>query len=107
MKRCFGTMIGRIMSRTAGKSNRKIKKSYTLSPETVAFLEKMRKKFQAESVSAVLEQILEGVRREQERQSVERAITDYYSSLSDSELEENAQWGEFALTQFPKDEEAL
>jgi hypothetical protein len=80
------------------------KKSYTLSPDTVAFLEQVRRKRQAESVSAVLEEILQNVRREQERASVERAVSDYYSSLADSELEERAQWGEFALAQFPKEE---
>jgi hypothetical protein len=94
------------MSLTRGKSSLKAKKSFTLSPETVAFLEQMRKLRQAESVSAILEEILQDVRREQERASVEQAVTNYYSSLSDDELEEHARWGEFALAQFPKEEEA-
>jgi len=67
----------------------------------------MRKKRRAGTVSVVLEQILQGVRLEQERASVERAVTDYYSTLSDSDLEESAQWRDFALTQFRKDEKAF
>ena len=94
------------MSRTESKSDRKAKKSYTLSPEIVEFLEAVRKKRHAESVSAILEEILQNVRREHQRASVERAVADYYSSLSDSEVEEHARWGEFALAQFPSEEEA-
>jgi len=94
------------MSLTRSKHGLKAKKSYTLSPETVAFLEQMRKKRQAESVSAILEEILQNVRREQERASVERAVADYYSSLADNELAEHVRWSEFALAQFPKEEGA-
>lgn len=94
------------MSRTESKSDRKAKKSYTLSPEIVEFLEVVRKKRHAESVSAILEEILQNVRREHQRASVERAVADYYSSLSDSEVEEHARWGEFALAQSPSEEEA-
>lgn len=99
-------MIGRTMSRTTGQHQRKAKKSYTLSPETVAFLETLRCWRQAESVSAVLEEILQNVRRQQERASVDRAVSDYHSSLSDDELEEHAQWGELATMQVPKKEGA-
>jgi hypothetical protein len=94
------------MSLTRSNPRLKAKKSFTLSPETVAFLEQMQKKRQAESVSAILEEILQDVRREQERASVDRAVADYYSSLSVDELEEQARWGEFALSQFPKEDGA-
>ncbi|MBV9085621.1 MAG: hypothetical protein JOZ62_23350 [Acidobacteriaceae bacterium] len=84
--------------------HRKAKKSYTLSQETVAFLEKMRSKRRAQSVSSILEEILQGFRREHERASIQQAVTDYYSSLSDNELKEQAAWGDFALRQLPKQE---
>lgn len=38
-------------------------------------------------------------RRENDRTSFEQAVCDYYSSLSDEELTELAQWGEFALVE--------
>jgi len=94
------------MSRTKHSSDRKAKKSYTLSPEIVEFLEAVRKKRHAESVSAILEEILQGVRREHERASVERAVADYYSSLSDDEVVEHSKWGEFALAQFTNQDNA-
>jgi hypothetical protein len=92
------------MSRTAIHPNRKTKKSYTLSPESVAFLETMRKKRQMESISAVLEEILQAVRRSQELASVERAVSAYYSSLDDKELQEHTLWGDFAMAESSDEE---
>lgn len=88
------------MPTTSKRADRKAKKSYTLSPESVAFLEALRKRRRAASISAVLEEILQAVRRRQERATIEKAVSDYYSSLSDEEVEEQAQWGEFALGEF-------
>jgi hypothetical protein len=94
-----------MMNRTKGP-DRKAKKSYTLSPESVAFLEVMRKKQRAASISAILEEILQEVRREHDRAAVEGAIADYYSSLSAQEVAEQAEWGELALNEFPSGERA-
>jgi hypothetical protein len=93
-------------SRTTSKTDRKAKKSYTLSPESVTFLEAMRKKRRAGSISAVLDEILQAVRREHERAMVGRAVADYYESLSTEEATEQAEWGEFALREFPYEERA-
>ena len=84
------------MGRTTSKPDRKAKKSFTLSVESVAFLEEMRKRSSAQSASAILEEILQTVRREKKRASIERALTDYYDSLSDAEVEEEKRWGKFA-----------
>jgi len=84
------------MSQTIGKSNRKAKKSFSLSVESVAFLEEMRQKSSAESISAILEEILQAVSREEKRAATDRAMTEYYNSLSDEEVAEERQWGEFA-----------
>lgn len=94
-------------NRTAGKINRKVKRSLTLSPESVAFLEATIKRRRADSISAVLDEILQAARREQERASLERAVASYYDSLSDEEVKEDADWGLFALQQFPADENAI
>lgn len=86
--------------------HRKAKKSYTLSRESVEFLEAMQKKRRAASTSALLEEILQAARREQERASVERAVADYYSSLSREEASEQAKWGDLALREFPDERRA-
>ncbi len=96
------------MSRTTPRTldssrRRKAKKSYTLSSESVAFLEALRKKRHAASASSILEEILQAVRRQQERTAVEKAVADYYGRISDAEAEEQVEWGEFALREFPNE----
>jgi hypothetical protein len=82
------------------RPERKAKKSYTLSSESVAFLELMRKKRRAVSVSSVLEEILQAVRRRQEQDRVEQSVSQYYSSLSGKEAAELVEWAEFASREF-------
>jgi hypothetical protein len=86
------------------RPHRKAKKSFTLSPESVEFLETLCKKRHALSVSAVLEELLQTSRREQARTALGRSVADYYSSLSSEESEEHARWGDFALREFPNEE---
>ena len=88
------------MSRTTGKPNRKAKKSFTLSIESVAYLEEVQKKSGAGSMSAILEEILQAARREEKRAATDRAMKEYYDSLTDEEVEEQRQWGEFAQREF-------
>jgi hypothetical protein len=88
------------MPTPAKRPQRKAKKSYTLSSESVAFLEIMRKKRRAASVSSVLEEILQAVRRRQEQARVEQSVSHYYSSLSRKEATELADWAEFASGEF-------
>jgi hypothetical protein len=90
--------------RATGTSERKAKKSYTLSPESVAFLEALRKKQRAASISAILEEILQTARREQDRAAVDLAVADYYGSLTAEEVSEQAEWGDLALREFPYEE---
>jgi hypothetical protein len=91
---------------TSYRTGRKAKKSFTLSPDSVAFLETMREQRRAESVSAILDEILQAVRREHERRSLELAVANYYGSLSTEEVAEQADWGAFAFGEFPHEERA-
>ena len=92
------------MRRTTGKSIPKAKKSYTLSPESVEFLEATRRKRHAASISAILEEILQSVRLEHERVSIDLAVADYYTSLSGKEVTEHAEWGALAEREFSNGE---
>jgi methylthioribose-1-phosphate isomerase len=94
------------MTRTTHRQPvRKAKKSYTLSPESVDFLETLRKKRRARSISFVLEEILQAARREAELAKINQSVTAYYDSLSDEEMEELRQWGEFGLRQLLKEDD--
>jgi heme oxygenase len=90
------------MHRTARKPDRKEKKSYTLSVESVAFLEDLREKRRARSTSSVLDEIVQSFRRSQRKKALEHDVTQYYSSLSPTEVEDDAAWGEFALGELAK-----
>jgi len=85
-------------------AHRKAKKSCTLSPESVAFLEVLRKKRKAASASSVLDEIIQTIRLGQKKKTIEQAVTDFYSYLPDEEREDVAAWGEFALAEFPDEE---
>lgn len=68
------------------------------------FLERRRRERRVDSVSAVLEEIVQSARRESQRASIEKAVSDYYGALSEEEREEEQEWGDFALAQFPDTE---
>ena len=80
---------------------RKARKTFTLSPEVVEFLETVCKRRRAPSVSSVLEEILQKARREENNAKLEKAVGSYYDSLSDGEQQERRDWGQFALREFP------
>lgn len=88
----------------------KQRKTFTLSPESIALLEELSSSSgnpQAlESVSAVLDGLLLGIRKEKARQELERKIGKYYDARSREEEEEEIAWGKFALSQFPVDDSA-
>ena len=64
------------------------------------FLETMRKKRHAASASSVLDEILQALRKQARRASIDEAVTRYYSSLSAREEAEQQQWGELAARGF-------
>jgi hypothetical protein len=88
---------------TVRRPEHKAKKSYTLSPESVKFLEMLRKKRRAPSASSVLDDLLQALRRDQLKRRLDKAVGDYYSELSVEEREEQRAWGEFALRNFPRE----
>ena len=81
---------------------RKQKRSYTLSPGSVAFLERLRKQRRAPSSSMVLDELIAEASRRQRRKEIHKAMDDYYTNLSDEELAEDRAWGKFALQQASK-----
>lgn len=83
------------------QSSRKAKRTFSLSRQTVAFLESERKAKQWKSLSAVLEEIVRRRQEEKEMERISAAFTRYYDCLTPAEIAEDREWGEFAATQFP------
>ncbi|MGA8313664.1 MAG: hypothetical protein WB755_26810 [Terriglobales bacterium] len=85
------------------KAARKEKKTYSLSPESVRFIEKVRRERRGESASSALEELIQEKKREAERLRMEASISSYYDSLSDEDREQDRAWGAFAESQFSKE----
>jgi hypothetical protein len=80
---------------------RKERRTYSLDPELVRYVEKVRKEFRIDSASAALEKLLWESKRQRERRRQEDRIANYYSSLDGAETAQETEWGKFAESQFP------
>jgi hypothetical protein len=96
-------MPGRSRKSLGTTGTRRAKKTFTLSRESVDFLETERQKRGRESTSVVLEELIRECSQKPDTQKVDAAISAYYDSLTDEECDENRLWAEFAETQFPLD----
>lgn len=85
-------------------SPRKEKKTFSLSRESLRYLEAVRKERKGTSVSSVLDELIAQQRRSQEARRISASITSYYDSLTDKEVAEDRAWGEFAESQFPDEQ---
>jgi hypothetical protein len=73
---------------------RKLKRSFTLTPESVAFVRETRKKRRAGSDSEALDLLLRESMLEARRRQLDAATKAYYDTASDEELAEQREWAE-------------
>jgi len=85
-------------------SARKAKKTFSLSRESVKYLESLRRGKGAKSVSSVLEELIRQQRQAGEMKKISASITSYYDSLTDAQVAEDRAWGQFAESQFPTED---
>jgi len=79
---------------TVQATNRKIKRSFTLAPESVAFVIEARRKRHAGSDSEALDMLLKEMMQEARRQEIDAAYREYYNTATDEELAEQSDWAE-------------
>jgi len=82
----------------------KEKKTFSLSRQSVRFLETLRKERRSRSISSVLEEIIRQKQQATEMRSISASISGYYDSLTDQQVKDDHAWGQFAETQFPTEE---
>ena len=73
---------------------RKMKRSFTLTPESVAFVAQTRLKRQTGSDSEALDLLLSEAMLEEKRRSLEAATKEYYDTVPDEDLAEQSSWAE-------------
>jgi hypothetical protein len=75
---------------------RKMKRSFTLTPEAVAFVGETRQKRGAGSDSEALDLLLRELMLDARRRELDAACKEYYDTASDEDLTEQRQWAEMA-----------
>jgi hypothetical protein len=84
------------------RASRKLKRTFSLSAESLDCLERLRKEQGLPSASAALDQLIKARKLEEENKRISASVTNYYDLIGEKELEENRKWGQFAETQFPE-----
>ncbi len=86
-----------------GGRERKERRSFTLSRESIALLTDLCAAGDGSgrrSASAVLDGLLRSLNKERKRRAVEQAVTRYYNGLSEQAQREDKEWGEVSLAEF-------
>jgi hypothetical protein len=79
---------------TLQATSRKMKRSFTLTPEAVAFVGETRQKRNARSDSEALDLLLRELMLETKRQAIDAAYKEYYDTASEEDLAEQREWAE-------------
>jgi hypothetical protein len=82
--------------RRRSSSARRVKRTFSLSTEALAYLELIAEKHQ--SVSEALDMLIRERRAQAEKERVSAGIRRYYDSISEEERAENESWGKFVLS---------
>jgi hypothetical protein len=73
---------------------RKMKRSFTLSPEAVAYVGETRQNRGAGSDSEALDLLIREAMLEAKRQQIDAAYKEYYDTASEEDLAEQREWAE-------------
>ncbi len=72
----------------------KIKRSFTITPESAAFLREARREVNAGSDSETLDLLLKELIEKRKLAEIDAAFKDYYDTASDEQLAEEREWAE-------------
>jgi len=86
------------------RAGRKARKTFSLSPKTLKYLESLRRERKHDSLSSVLESVVRQQQQAREMERISASVTKYYDALTPEEIAEDRAWGDFAAAQFPEDE---
>lgn len=75
-------------------TDRKVKRSFTLTKESLAFVHETRRRRRAGSDSEALDLLIKDQMLAAKRQEIDAAFEAYYDTAGDQELEEQRQWAD-------------
>jgi hypothetical protein len=73
----------------------KIKRSFTITPESAEFLREARQEINAGSDSEALDLLLRELILQRKRKAIAKAYTDYYDTISETDLAGETAWAEW------------
>lgn len=73
---------------------RKERVTFTLSQDSLAFLQSFKEQANSSSLSATLDRMIAGVMRARALDALNANVSAYYDSLSPTELQEESAWGD-------------
>jgi hypothetical protein len=79
---------------TAQATNRKVKRSFTLTPESLAFVHETRQRRRASSDSEALDLLIKEQMLAARRQEIDSAFKSYYDAASEEDLRAQREWAE-------------
>jgi len=87
---------------TSPATKHRVKKSYSLSGEAVAFVSKTRKVRKIGSDSETLDQLIHEAMEVQRKSKIDAAYRAYYDAASDAELAEDVLWADLSTAELPE-----
>jgi hypothetical protein len=83
-------------ARPDARPQNKIKRSFTITPESAQFLREARKEIHAGSDSEALDLLLRELMLKRKLRALDAAYTDYYDSISEAQSCEEQEWATMA-----------
>lgn len=91
------------MSSSLVKGRRKIKKSFSISPESESFIRRTCKEHKSASESETLDMLLRELMAMHRQRAIEAAYADYYDCLTEDDQTEQSAWAAFAESQLTEE----
>ena len=79
----------------AARQTSKAKKTFTLSPQAVSYLAETHRATH-KPTSQIIEELILERKQQAEQERLSAAITIYYDSISEEQVQEDRAWGQFA-----------
>ena len=86
----------KIVDKPSARPQNKVKRSFTITPESAQFLRQARTEIHAASDSEALDLLLRELMLKRKLKALDAAYTDYYDSISEAQLGEEQEWATMA-----------
>ncbi|HET7209395.1 MAG TPA: hypothetical protein VFI95_22660 [Terriglobales bacterium] len=83
---------------------RKARRTFSLSRESLDYLEKLQKAKRHRSISSLLDELIRRQQEANDMRAISASISSYYDSLNEEQAAEQRAWGQFAESQWSNED---